>query len=184
VTLIAIIACEIAFWVAIVGGLTARYLLRLPRLGTVFLVAAPLVDLVLLALVAVDLLGGGTASWHHGLAAVYIGVSVAYGHRMVTWADVRFEHRFAGGPPPERLTGRRYTARCWGDVARTTLAVLVAGGIVGGLVVLVGAPERTAELQGAVGVMGLVLGIDLLWAISYSIWPRKADASATGRAVG
>lgn len=183
-TLIAIVACEIAFWVAILGGLAARYLLRRPRLGAALLVAAPLVDVALLALVTVDLLGGGTASWHHGLAAVYIGVSVAYGHRMIAWADVRFEHRFADGPPPERLTGRRYTARCWGDVVRTTVAVLVAGGIVGGLVLLVGDPERTAALQGTVGVLGVVLGIDLLWAVSYTIWPRRASAPASGRAVG
>lgn len=182
--LIAIIACEVAFWIAIVGGLTARYVLRRPRLGSGLLVTAPLVDLVLLALVAVDLLDGGTASWHHGLAAVYIGVSVAYGHRMIAWADVRFEHRFAAGPPPGRLTGRGYTARCWGDVGRTTVAALVAGGIVGGLVLLVGDPDRTAELQGAVTIMGLVLAIDLVWAISSTLWPRKAEPSASGPAVG
>jgi len=62
VVLLAIVVCEVAFWVAILGGLTARYVLRRPRLGTAMLVAAPLIDLVLLLLVAVDLLGGGTAS--------------------------------------------------------------------------------------------------------------------------
>jgi uncharacterized membrane protein len=111
-TLIAIVACEIAFWVAILGGLITRYLLRRPRAGAAMLVAAPVIDVVLLAVVTVDLLGGGTASWHHGLAAIYIGFSVAYGHRMIAWADVRFTHRFVGGPAPERLSGRRYTARC------------------------------------------------------------------------
>lgn len=84
--LIAIVVCEVAFWVAVLGGLTARYVLRRPRLGAAMLVAAPVVDLVLLTLVAVDLLRGGTASWHHGLAAIYIGASVAYGHRMIAWA--------------------------------------------------------------------------------------------------
>lgn len=63
-----------------------------------------MIGVVLLALVAVDLLGGGTASWQQGLAAIYIGISVAYGKRMAAWADVRFAHRFAGGPSPERLT--------------------------------------------------------------------------------
>lgn len=174
--LLAIVTCEIAFWIAILSGLVARYVLRRPRLGAGLLVLAPLVDVALLGLVTVDLLRGGTASWHHGLAALYIGVSVAYGHRMLAWADVRFEHRFAGGPAPERLSGRRHTLRCWGDVVRTTVAVLVAGGIIGGLVLLVGDPRRTEPLQGTVGVLGVVLGVELLWAISYTIWPRKAAA--------
>ena len=182
--LLAIVTCEVAFWVAILAGLATRYLLRRPRLGAALLVLAPLVDVVLLALVTVDLLGGGTASWHHGLAALYIGLSVAYGHRMIAWADVRFTHWFAHGPAPERLTGRRYTARCWGDVGRTTIAVLVAGGIIGGLVLVVGDPERTADLQGTIGLLGVVLGIELLWAISYTVWPRKATAATADRALG
>lgn len=184
VTLIAIVVCEIAFWIAILGGLTARYVFRRPRLGTAMLVAAPVVDAVLLVLVTIDLLGGGTASWHHGLAAIYIGVSVAYGHRMIAWADVRFTHRFAGGPAPERLSGVRYTVRCWGDVVRTGLAVLIAAGILGGLIALVADPERTAELQGTFALLGLVLGVEVLWAISYTIWPRKPSASPAGPAVG
>lgn len=183
-TLVAIIVCEVAFWIAIVGGLVARYLLRRPRLGAALLVTAPAVDVVLLALVTLDLLRGATASWHHGLAAVYIGMSVAYGHRMIAWADVRFEHHFAGGPAPLRLSGRRHTARCWGDVLRTGLAVLIAGGIIGGLVAVVGDPERTAEFQGTLGLLAVVFGIEVLWAVSYTIWPRKPAASSTDPAVG
>lgn len=180
-TLIAIVACEFAFWIAILGGLTARYVLRRRRLSTALLVAAPLVDVVLLALVTVDLVGGGTASWHHGLAAIYIGVSVAYGHRMIAWADTRFNHRFAGGPPPERLSGRRYTARCWGDVGRTTIAVLIAGAVLGGLIAVVADPARTEELQGTFALLGVVLGVEFLWAVSYTIWPKR-PADATRRA--
>jgi hypothetical protein len=182
--LLAIVLCEVAFWVAILGGLTARYVLRRPRLGTAMLVGAPLIDLVLLVLVAVDLLGGGAASWHHGLAAIYIGASVAYGHRMIAWADKRFDHRFAGGPAPERLSGRRHTARCWGDVLRTGVAVLIAGGILGGLVALVDDPARTAELRGTFSVLGVVLAVEVLWAISYTVWPRKPAVSPTGPAGG
>jgi len=121
--LVAIIACEIAFWVAIVAGLVARYPLRRPRLGVGFLVAAPLIDLVLLTLVTVDLLGGATASWHHGLAALYIGISIAYGHRMIAWLDAKFATRFRGAPRRAPLTGAAYTVACWKDVARTVLAV-------------------------------------------------------------
>ncbi len=174
--LTAIVVCEVAFWVTILAGLVARYLLRRPRLGATLLILAPVIDVVLLALVAADLLRGGTASWQHGLAAIYIGISVAYGKRMVAWTDVRFNHYFAGGPKPERLTGLRYTLKCWQDVLLTMLAAAVAAALIGGLVLLVGDPERTSELLAVFQILGLILGIDILWAVSYTIWPRKPAA--------
>lgn len=174
--LAAIIVCEVAFWVAIVAGLTARYPLRRPRLGAGLLIMAPVIDIVLLALVTVDLLSGATASWHHGLAALYIGVSIAYGHRMVAWLDAKFASRFRGAPPRPRLAGVAYTVACWKDVGRTLLAAAIAGAILGGLLVIVGAPERTGELRGFFPVLAVIIGIDLLWAVSYTIWPKKAPA--------
>jgi len=181
VILIAIIACEIAFWVAILAGLTTRYLLRRPRVGAGLLIAAPLIDVVLLILVAADLVGGGVASWHHGLAAIYIGVSIAYGKSMVAWADVRFTHRFAGGPAPVRLDGRKYTAKCWVDVVRTAIAAGIAAAILGGLILLVDDPHRSEALQAFIPILGFVLGIDILWAVSYTVWPRKSLKNATDR---
>ncbi|RLP74580.1 hypothetical protein D9V32_12905 [Mycetocola tolaasinivorans] len=174
---IAIVICEVAFWVAILAGLTARYLLRRPRLGAVLLLLAPVIDAVLLALVLVDLLGGGTASWQHGLAAIYIGASIAYGGRMVSWADVRFKQRFAGGPAPEKVYGSRYTLKCWRDVVRTTLAVAIAAAILGGIILLVNDPERTDALSGFFRILGIVFVVDLLWAVSYTIWPKKPAAA-------
>lgn len=176
--LLAIVICEVAFWVALVAGLAARYLLRRPRLGAGFLIAAPVIDAILLALVAVDLLRGGTASWQHGVAAIYIGVSLAYGRRMVAWADRHFAYRFAGGPKPERLTGTAYNLKCWRDVGLTLLMVVIAGAIIGGLVLLVGDSERTLALTGTLRILGVILGIDIIVALSYTIWPRKP-----GRAV-
>ncbi|MWB98514.1 hypothetical protein [Agromyces seonyuensis] len=174
--LLAIAVCEIAFWVAIVAGLAARYLFRAPRTGAALLVLAPVIDGVLLVLVAVDLLGGGTASWQHGLAALYIGISIAYGKRMVAWADARFAHRFANGPAPARLNGRAYTAKCWGDVLRTGAAAAIAAGILGGLILLVGDSSRTDALLPFFRILAVVFGIDFVWALSYTIWPKKASA--------
>ncbi|MGR0160630.1 hypothetical protein [Paenarthrobacter nitroguajacolicus] len=171
--LLAIVVCEVAFWVAILAGLAARYLLRRPRLGGALLILAPVIDAVLLALVAVDLLGGGTASWQHGLAAIYIGVSIAYGKRMVAWADAHFQHRFAGGPAPERLTGTRYTIKCWRDVLLTALAVVIAAATLGAIILLVNDAERTSALSGFFRILGIIFGIDFLWAVSYTIWPKK-----------
>ena len=65
-----IIACEIGFWVFVVLGLLARYVLRRPRTGFVLLAMTPVVDLVLLTAVIINLQGGGTATFFHGLAAL------------------------------------------------------------------------------------------------------------------
>ncbi|KAB1660677.1 hypothetical protein F8O07_01455 [Pseudoclavibacter sp. CFCC 13796] len=169
-----IVVCEVLFWGAILSGLAARYLLRRPRLGAGLLILAPVIDIVLLALVAVDLFGGGTASWQHGLAAIYIGISVAYGKRMVTWADVRFAHRFAGGPEPEQLTGTRYSIKCWRDVLLTGLAVAIAAAILGAIIFLVNDSERTAALSGYFGILGIIFAVDLVWALSYTVWPKSS----------
>lgn len=169
-----IIACEIGFWVFIMLGLIARYPARRPRLGAVLLICGPALDIALLALVTVDLLHGGTASLEHALAAIYIGVSIAYGHRMVAWADIRFKHRFAGGPKPVKLTGSAYTRKCWHDVSRTLIMVAITGGISGGLIMIVNDPPRTATFEGNFWFLRIILTIDTLWAISYSIWPKEA----------
>src|SRR5687767_3263233 len=95
-----IVACEISFWALIAAGLASRYLLGRRRLGAALLVCVPVVDLVLLVATVIDLAGGAVADFGHGLAAAYIGFSVAFGHSLIRWADERFAHRFAGGPPP------------------------------------------------------------------------------------
>lgn len=172
-----IIICEVTFWVAIAAGLVARYPLRRPRVGLVVLALVPLIDLVLLIATALHLRGGATAGVEHGLAAIYIGFSLAYGHRLIAWADVRFANRFAGGPRPRKLYGREYTRHCWGDVIRTTVAAVVAGGLTAGLVWWVGDPSRTAELAQNYRWLALVWGLDLLWAVSAVLWPRREPRS-------
>lgn len=180
--LVAIIACEIGFWVAIVAGLALRYIARKPRLGAALLIAAPVIDLLLLALVAVDLIGGAAASWHHGLAALYIGVSVAYGHRMIAWMDAKFATRFRGAPPRPAMTGVAYTIACWKDVGRTLLAAVIAAAILGGLIAVVGDSERTVELLGLFPILGVIVAIDLIWAVSYTVWPKKSASSPNASA--
>ena len=122
-----IIGCEIGFWVFVLLGLTARYVLRRPRTGIVLLAMTPVVDLVLLTAVIIHPQAGGASSFFHGLAALYLGVSVAYGHKMVTWADARFAHRFAHGPAPVRRYGSDYAKDTWKDAARTGIAVGIDG---------------------------------------------------------
>ena len=168
-----IIACEIGFWVFVVLGLLARYVLRRPRTGFVLLAMTPVVDLVLLTAVIINLQGGGTATFFHGLAALYLGISIVYGHKMVKWADVRFAHRFARGPVPVKIYAVEYAKECWTDVVRTTVAVGIAAGILWLLTTLVDDPSRTEALTGIYPVLGIWFMIDLLWAISYTLWPKK-----------
>ncbi|BBP92290.1 hypothetical protein BsIDN1_59080 [Bacillus safensis] len=98
-----IVACEIGFWLFILMGLTLRYVFKQKKVGCFLscLSVRRFLDIILLAATYIDLRQGAVASVIHGLAAVYIGVSLAFGHQMVKWADARFAYRFAGGPKPK-----------------------------------------------------------------------------------
>ncbi|TWD79911.1 2TM domain-containing protein [Kribbella amoyensis] len=107
-----IAACEVGFWVLLAGGLATRYLLRLPRLGLVLLAAVPLVDVVMLVASVIDIRQGGEPSFKHSLAAIFIGVSVGFGHSTLKWADSWAAYRFAGAPRPVKpRKGTREKAR-------------------------------------------------------------------------
>jgi hypothetical protein len=120
-------ACEVGFWVLLTAGLAARYLLRARRLSTVLLLLVPVLDVALVSASLVDVAAGSPPGLTHGLAAVYLGGTVAFGHSMIRWADARFAHRFAGGPPPPRpprygAAKVAYEWREWGKIPlRTTL---------------------------------------------------------------
>jgi hypothetical protein len=171
-----IVAAELAFWLVLLSGLVARYGLRRPRLGLALLVATPFVDLFLLAATTIDLRRGAEAALPHALAAVYIGVSVAWGHRMISWADARFAHRFAGAPPPERppRTGRLHAARERREWLRHVVAWVTGTALLGLGVLLVGDLDRTQALVNVAALWTLVLAIDFLISFSYTLWPRQA----------
>ena len=170
-----IIAAEVAFWVVLAAGLAARYLLRRPRLGLVLLALVPLVDLVLLVASTIDLSRGATAGFGHGLAAAYIGVSVAFGHSMIRWADERFAHRFAGGPAPTRPPrhGRARTRHEWREFGKAALAWAVGVSLLAAAIALVGDAERTEQLQGWIVRLSMVLAIWSLWPVTHTLWPSR-----------
>ncbi len=155
---------EVGFWVLVVAGLTARYPLRRPRLGAGLLMAAPMVDLVLLTASVADLRQGGSASVVHALAAIYIGVSVGFGPAMIHWADVRFAYRFAGGPPSVKpskhgIEAARRQVREW---LRHLVAWSAGSALMLGGVLLVGDAERTKALLYYPAIWGVVLVIDAI----------------------
>ncbi len=173
--IVLIVAAEIAFWLILLSGLVARYGLQRPRLGMSLLVATPFVDLLLLIATTIDLRRGGEAALPHALAAVYIGVSVAWGQRMIAWADARFAHRFAGGPPPERppRAGREHAARERREWLRHLLAWATGTVLLGLGVVVVGDPDRTQALLSVAALWTLILAIDFVISFSYTLWPRQ-----------
>jgi hypothetical protein len=177
--IILLVAAEIAFWLTLLAGLVARYLLGRPRLGMALLVATPFIDLGLLAVTTIDLRRGGEAALPHALAAVYIGVSVAWGKRMIAWADARFAHRFAGGPEPERppRAGRPHAARQRREWLRHLLAWATGVALLGLGVLAVGELDRTWALVNMAVLWTFILAIDFLISFSYTLWPRQPSAS-------
>lgn len=172
-----IICCEIGFWVCLAIGLVARYLLRAQRLSMAILLGAPALDVALLLATAVSLSRGAPPETGHAIAAIYLGFSVAYGHRLIKWADVRFAHRFDGGPAPEKLAGAAYTKRCWGTVGQTGLAAAIACATTVGLTTVTEPGVDTAALSRTYQWMAIAFVAEVIWAVSYTIWPRPSAAS-------
>lgn len=169
----AIIACEVGFWILILAGLTARYPLNMPRTGMVLLATTPAVDLLLLTFTVVDLRSGGEPNAAHGLAALYLGFSVVFGHRMITWADRTYRRRVRHEDVPDpRPTG--YAPKLHAEIRDFLLAVVAAGIAVAVLEICVllvhGTPhaaEATDTLRGWYGPLG---GILVIWLFTGPVW--------------
>lgn len=171
-----IVACEIGLWVLLGAGLMLRYVFRWRFLSALVLWSIPLLDVVLVVATALDLRGGAQVGMIHGLAAVYLGFSVAFGPAIVRWADARFAHRFAGGPapvrPPKGGPGRyAYLMREWYRVvnaaAITSVTLLV-------LVVLFAPPEGREALLWWIGRVWVVVG---LWYVFGPLWESGGGRS-------
>ncbi|MEV6696522.1 hypothetical protein AB0M68_05050 [Streptomyces sp. NPDC051453] len=173
-----IVACEIGFWVLLAAGLALRYVAKMPRTSVGVLLCEPLLEVVLFVVTAMDLENGAEPDWKHGLAAVYIGFSVGLGHSTVTWVDARVAHRFAGGPPPVKPPryGAARAAHEWRTAARWILACAVALALLQGAVWYVGADGNTGSLRMWQQKMLLVIGLNLVIALSYTLFPKKAPA--------
>jgi hypothetical protein len=173
----AIVACEIGFWLVLLAGLALRYRWGLRRSGGVVLACVPLVDLALLVFTVLHLRSGAEIGPMDGLAAVYLGVSAGFGKPMLAWADARFAHRFAGGPPPVKPpkagpAHARRERRMWYRhlFAFAVGAVLLRAGA--GF-----AGDGSGPLLTWIPRWGVVVAIDFLWSFSYTFWPRRPGTS-------
>jgi hypothetical protein len=143
-----ILACEVGFWIVLLVALAVRYLLARERLSRALLLCLPLIDVLLLVFTAIDVRRGSTATFAHGLAAAYVGFTVAFGGMAVKWADAHFAYKFAAGPVPAKAPSRgwgavRYDFNLWG---RCIVACIITMALVEALVQFVGSGEATQPL--------------------------------------
>ena len=176
-----IIGCEVLFWVMLVLSLAARYLLKRAVLSRALLLSLPLIDLVLFGITALDLKSGTPADFAHGLAAAYVGFTVAFGSVAVSWADQHFAHRFAGGAVPAKAPvkgwpGLRYELMLW---VRCLIAVAITLVLITALIAYVDNDATTEELRGwsripfGTAVLWFVFGP--LWNLLFHSWRRESN---------
>jgi hypothetical protein len=184
-----VVACEVAFWVFLAAAVVARYVLRLRRTSTVLLLCEPLLEVVLLVATVGDLLRGSEATWTHGLAALYLGFTVAFGKRTVHAVDAWVAHRFFGGPapvkPPRHGPERvRYEWALW---SRVLLAWVVACAVLGVLLLVAqGAGDAAAQQQEVLlGWGGRATVVLVAWLVFGPVWemltPRQEARAGSGR---
>ena len=164
-----IIGCEVAFWVVLFLGLAVRYLWQHRTLSRALLLSLPLIDLILLAVTILDLRAGTVASFAHGLAAAYVGFTIAFGGIAVSWADQHFAHWFMDAPAPAPAPERGWPAlrydlllwiRCLVAVAITLVLLVV-------LIALVNDASATKALR---GWFSISIGCAFFWCLFGPLW--------------
>lgn len=170
-----IVVAEVGFWVLLAAGLLLRYAARMPRTGAAVLLCEPALEVVLFVVTVVDLRNGAAPDWKHGLAAVYIGFTATHGHYLVKWADGHVAHRFAGGPRPVKPPryGMARAVHEWKLAARAVAGAAIAAALLQLAVWYVGDAGRVESLRAWQAKMGLVTGISLIIALSYTVFPKQ-----------
>lgn len=176
--LLTIAICEVGFWVLVIGGLCLRYLARMRRASTITLALLPVLDIVLIAAVALDLHRGGDVEFAHRLAGIYLGWTVVFAHSTVAWLDVRFAHRFAGGPAPVKppKTGpQAYRNEIRGFV-KWLCAAAIALVITYALAYTVADSEQAAALKTVIQPLGV---ITFFWFVTGPLWVLGSKTAGT-----
>ncbi|UVI36771.1 hypothetical protein [Brevibacterium spongiae] len=130
-----IVIGEALFWVFLLAGVCARYLLRWRTASTILLIATPLIDIVIIVLTYIDLYRGATSDFSHGLAAFYVGFSVVFGPELIARVDRRFAKRYSAqesAPAVPSKTSLAYWLRCL-TASSITIALLIGGIVIAGL---------------------------------------------------
>ncbi len=173
-----VVFCEVAFWALLAGGLSFLYIFKKPKVGGVLLALSPGVDAVLLVATAFDLRAGSPAVFAHVLSVIYLAMALVYGRRMVRWMDVRFNHRFCGGPAPEKKAkgGRAHAAQERAGWLRHLAMFSIACIGASSLALFSGHPQEVAEAYlPTFRLWGIIVAIDFVVSFSYTLFPRKED---------
>ncbi|MCX4883617.1 hypothetical protein [Streptomyces sp. NBC_00847] len=177
-----IVACEVGFWVLLAAGLAVRYLLKWRRTSVALLWCEPVLEAVLFVVTTMDLGNGAEPRWEHGLAALYIGCTVAYGPYTIRRLDGHAAHRLAGAPRPPRpprygMARARHEGALW---LRTLLAAVVACALLQAAIRYVRDGD-TSTLRSFQWASLRALGIHGLIALTYLIWPKKQPQAPAAR---
>lgn len=170
IVLVGILISEIGFWVLLGAGLVARYLLRKNRLSAVLLLGMPVLDVVLLTLLTWDMLiNDATATFSHGLGAVYLGFTIAFGRSIIGRVDEWFAHRFASGPRPATIPkhGRQRVRHEWREWGKMLVCAAISVGVLGAIILIVNDPARTEELYAWLARVGVVTAA---WFLGWPVW--------------
>jgi len=179
-----IIACELMFWVFVLLGLFTRYVLKWKRRSALLFLCTILVDIGLLIVAIIDISDGEMARLSHALAAVYIGVSIVYGHRMIKWADDQFALRVMKISRPTIHVPKygkehaKYERRGW---YRHFFSWAIGVSILLTMILLTGDFIQARELIKVALFWTIVLCSDFLWSFSYTIWPKRAPKAKLHR---
>ncbi|MCP1189951.1 hypothetical protein NKR17_12890 [Priestia flexa] len=173
-----IVGCEIAFWIVILLGLTTRYIAKKEKMGFFLLALTPVIDLILLLVTGIDLYNGTKATTVHGIAAIYIGVSLAFGKSMIKWADERFLYYVTKqGAKPIRRFGLEHAKHGLKGWFQHLIAYAIGAGLLVVIINLLNNAQQTEALSGILQMWTLVLAIDFCITMSYFIWPRRMKAT-------
>ena len=164
-----IIGCEVAFWLVLLLSLAVRYLLRRETISRLLLLSLPIVDVLLLVFTALDLRAGATATFAHGLAAAYVGFTIAFGSIAVQWADAHFAHCFASGPAPPKApssgwAGVQFELKLW---LRCVVACVILVLLIDALIAIVANSAATASLE---AWYKYAFGCVIIWLIFGPTW--------------
>ncbi|MFC7686181.1 hypothetical protein [Ureibacillus sp. GCM10028918] len=171
-----IIAAEIMFWIVILAGLFARYVLHQNRLSYLLFLLTPLIDLALILLTVVDLRSGAVATFAHGISVIYIGVSIAYGKTMIAWADEKFQtYILKKESTKKKLYGAEkgvHELKMWG---RHVFAYAI-GSMIFWLIITFINSNSTEALTNVWRIWSLAVLIDGGISLSYLLFPKRAES--------
>jgi hypothetical protein len=169
-----IVACEVGFWVFIIAGLVTRYNFNRKKAGLLLLAMTPAVDLILIIVTSVDIYRGAVPTIAHGIAPIYIAVSIVYGKNIIRWADERFLYYVKReGTKPVRRIGIDHAKHGMKGSLQHVLAYIIGGSILLFMIYYIGNNEDTTALRDILKFWGVIVVIDNAISVTYFIWPRK-----------